>query len=290
MKFLIQNNPGINIAPLINTLKNSLSDSCEIGFFSDDVPIEQMVNNVRPDAVLYYDNLVSKIAPLLDKLRCKKIEHVVDTGTQSSDYEFSLTNMYHPNFFTARCNTFILQNALPQQRFISDISFVGPPSGKAVKYLNKYLSLDSKYELRIYGQNKYHNWRYCGSIEDPDIQNIFASSQCVPVFDNNGMYDSRVLDAIYCHCVPIVEHNPTLIESLGDLVNEITFTGKEEFHTLVDAVLADPKKYKNDIIPELRKSVIDNCTWYDICFDMFKSIGLKQSANVIKAMKGTHLR
>jgi hypothetical protein len=290
MKFLIQHNADINIAPIINTVKHALGNSCEIGFFSNDVNPEHLAYQVRPDIIMYYDNQVSAITDLLSKLSCVKIEHVVDTGTQSADFEFSLTNMYHPNFFAAHCNTFILQNPTCKPELQSDISFLGPPTLKSLKYLNNLLRYDYPHSLRIYGRNKYHNWKYCGIIEDGDVEHIFASTQCVPVFDNNGMYDSRVLDAIYCNCIPIIEHNTGLINKLGEPIQELMFTTKEEFHVLVDRVLADPTTYKNEIIPGLRKEVINKCTWYDTCATIFKSIGLKQTANTITAMKRAHIK
>lgn len=290
MKFLIQQNNTLNVAPIVNTITTSLQGQCEVGFFADDIDVTRVVHQLRPDIIMYYDNLASRIQPLLTQTRCLKVEHATDTGTKSADYEFSLTNPHHENFVQAPCNTFILDNTQPAVKFLADISFLGPPNPKAVSYMDDFLRIDSPHVMKIYGQNRYYNWRYCGVIDDSDISSVYASSTCVPVFNRGPAYDARVLDALFCYCVPVIEYNDKLIEMFGEDIKQLMFTDKVEFQYVIEDVIAHPDKYKAELLPRLRNQIISKHTWYDVCANLFKSLGLKQVANTISLAKRMNVR
>ena len=283
MNILIQEHPQVNLVPLMNCIIKSLGGASMAGIFNTEVDPKAILSEFKPDLIFYHEDLISQnVSDLLNNSKCANIAHQVSsTNDKTAATTFSLTDIKHEAYFPPPCNTFILEGAAERPRFKADVSFIGPPSPRAVDTLTPLLDIDSDIHLKIYGENRYHNWRYCGLVMESDIKDIYRPSKIVPVFNSELEYDFRVLDCIFAGGVPLVEENQNLSRRFGDVITEVSFI-QETFSADVKHVLANLDSIKVKL-EGVRKTIIQDYTWYNVASDVMKKVGLKSVASKIEA-------
>lgn len=283
MNILIQEHPKVNLVPLMNCIIKSLGGTSMAGIFNTEVDPKAILSEFKPDIIFYHEDLVSQnVSDLLNNSKCANIAHQTsEVDNKTAATTFSLTDMKHETYYPPPCNTFILEGATDKPKFRADVSFIGPPSPKAVETLSPLLDIDSNIHLKIYGENRYHNWRYCGLVMESDIKDIYRSSKIVPVFNSELEYDFRVLDCVFAGGVPLVEENQNLSQRFGDVMTEISFV-QETFVADVKHALGNLDSIKVKL-EGVRKTIIQDYTWYNVASDVMKKVGLKSVASKIEA-------
>ena len=217
MNVLIQESPKVNLTPLIHCISDSLTEEVRSAVFSDKVDPQAIIAEMKPDIIFFCGDTVNQnVADLLNNSSCAKFEHqAVEKESKMTKNTFSFSDRDHAQYFPPMCHSFILSRPQRVDKFIADISFVGPPTPNASDVFASLLDADSDFHFKIYGENRYHNWRYCGLVKESDIKDIYRSSKIVPVFNSELEYDFRVLDCIFAGGVPLCEKNDSLISRFG---------------------------------------------------------------------------
>jgi hypothetical protein len=287
MNILIQEHPEVNLLPLMNCLGQALGE-IQVAIFNTDVEPAKLLAQDRPNIIIFHGDLVNQnVHDLLINAKCALLEHEVGMPRKPSGIEsktFSMVNTSHDNYFPPPCNTFVLNGPQEREKFRSDVSFVGPPSQKAIATLHPLLDIDSDFGLRIYGENRYKNWRYCGIVGESDIQHIYRSSKVIPVFNNALEYDFRVLDCIFAGGVPLCEWNSKLVDRFGSVMTSISFGGPGNFMGSLKSVIENRESILEELKP-VRDKIASEHTWYNIAYKLFKMIGLPKTAETIEAKR-----
>jgi hypothetical protein len=287
MKLLIQSHPQYNLVPMTNAIRGCISTAQVVVFDETFDPIE-LLQKFQPDVTIYHSDIVHQnLIDIVNNANGAKIQHVIENSTPflNSNWQFSLSNTSHENYFAPRCNTFILKDPLFSDKFAADLSFLGPPSQHAAEVLSSFMDISDPITLRIYGQNKYLNWRYAGTVEELDLKDIYVSSGATLCFNPPVSYDFRVLDCVYAGGRPIIERNDRLIEDLPMLEDAMFEQDSDSRHNIIrilngyrDGFLDDNLRHALDIIKK-------HHSWHDLAVKIFNGIGLKSAAKQIQLTK-----
>lgn len=282
MNIAIQLHKVFNLLPITQYLQSALDD-IHVVLFNETVDPVGMLREFKPDIIIYHSDSVSQsVFDLINNSKMALIEHSVDNQSHGKNVQFSLVKADHPNYFPPRCNTRIMKGASYEACFEADISCVGPFSPRLAGLIAELLP-ENGLSVRFYGENHYKNWRYCGALSEPQIKNVYKSSQTTLCYNSGLEYDFRVLDCIVAGGVPICERNEALITRFGDVMDTVSFKqgGILDTHNRIE-------ENRLDILSELRKvrlDVMNGYTWSDLIGRVFSEIGLKTAAKKILADK-----
>lgn len=178
--------------------------------------------------------------------------------------------------------------------FASDIAFIGGYWGYKSQVLDKYLlplCHEEKYNIKIFGNQHWPVYQYCGYIEPMLTKNILSSATICPNLSEPHSQDlgfdivERPFKLLSNKCFVISDY----VEKAANIFNdgEIVFAKTpEDFRKKIDHFLTNPEE-RNEYISRGYKKVINNHTYFDRVHEMLTRLDMDEDASKILITKQT---
>lgn len=186
---------------------------------------------------------------------------------------------------------FSFYNGKYNEKYETDLVFCGGRWGYKAKTIDPYLLqfCNDNYRFKIFGNQGWGVYNYCGFAPDTELKNILKSSKiCLNVHEPHSQeYGYDIIERPYkllsnrCFCIS------DYVQDLVDLIPDgiVYCQSPEEYREKVDYFLKNPDE-REKFIENGHKTVIHNHTYFERVADFLDELNLSYSKEIKEQICG----
>ncbi|MFZ9376802.1 MAG: glycosyltransferase family protein [Candidatus Fonsibacter ubiquis] len=189
--------------------------------------------------------------------------------------------------FASACDIYLCFNPIIQEKFISDLSYVGNYTNyKSKEFESVFFNLLKNKELsiKIFGKNKCQLFNYLGFVDNKEIKDVIASAKICPTIYQKHNYEygfgipQFLFDVFSCNGITVMQKNTDTDFIFNDI--GIYADNQENYLNKVLEVLKNIDQYK-DSCNAIKKHIYNNHTYHHRLIRVLKNINFENYENKI---------